>query len=146
MLPATPKERFNRLVELAERGPESRDALLGELHALLQDWPADYPAPMREAFAALLEKVARETVPVADASALVHAARSMNGAFADVLAPALALDVRETRALLNGAPAEALATACKNAHIDRAAYSAIVVLTAKGRDVLERLNAYDRTQ
>ena len=123
MLATTPRKRFDRLVELAERGPESRDALLGELHALLHDWPADYPAPMREAFAALLEKVAREAPPVADAPALVHAARTMNGSFADVLAPALALEVGETRALLNG--------------------TAIVVLTSKNGDVVERLKAYD---
>jgi hypothetical protein len=144
MLATTPRKRFDRLVELAEKGPESRDALLGELHALLDDWPADYPAPMREAFAALLDKVARDAPPVADAPALVHAARTMNGAFADVLAPALALDIGETRALLNGATADALATACRKAQIDRATYSAIVVLTAKDGDVVERLNAYDR--
>ena len=29
-------------------------------------------------------------------------------------------------------------------HIDRATYSAIVVLTSKAGDVVERLNAYDR--
>ena len=144
MLATTPRKRFDRLVELAEKGPESREALLGELHALLDDWPADYPAPMREAFAALLEKVAREAPSVADSPALVHAARTMNGAFADVLAPALALDASETRALLNGAPADALAAACRKARIDRATYSAIVLLTSKDGDVVERLNAYDR--
>ena len=144
MLATTPRKRFDRLVELAEKGPESREALLGELHALLDDWPADYPTPMREAFAALLEKVAREAPSVADSPALVHAARTMNGAFADVLAPALALDASETRALLNGAPADALAAACRKARIDRATYSAIVVLTAKDGDVVERLKAYER--
>ncbi len=144
MLATTPRKRFDRLVELAEKGPESRDALLGELHALLDDWPADYPAPMRAAFAALLEKVAREATPIADSPALVHAARTMNGAFADVLAPVLALDIGETRALLNGPSADALAAACRKAQIDRATYSAIVVLTARDGDVVERLNAYDR--
>lgn len=144
MLATTPRKRFDRLVELAEQGPESRESLLGELHALLDDWPPDYPAPMREAFVALLEKVAREAPAIANAPALVHAARTMNGAFADVLAPALALDIGETRALLNGASAEALATACRKAQIDRATYSAIVVLTSKDGDVVERLKAYDR--
>ena len=146
MLATTPRKRFDRLVELAEQGPESREALLGELHALLDAWPADYPAPMREAFAALLEKVAREAALVANPSALVHAARTMNGAFADVLAPALALEVGETRALLNGSSADALAAACRKAQIDRATYSAIVVLTSKNGDVVERLKAYDSAQ
>ena len=146
MLPASPKERFNRLVELAEQGPDSRVALLGELHALLLDWPADYPAPMREAFAAMLETISRETTACVDAPALVHAARTMNGAFADVLASTLALDVHETRNLLNDASGDTLAAACKNAHLDRATYSAIVVLTTKNGDIVERLKAYDRAQ
>jgi len=143
MLATTPRKRFDRLVELAEQGPESRVSLLGELHALLDNWPADYPAPMRQAFAALLEKVAREFAPVANPLALVHAARTMNGAFADVLAPLLALDAGETRALLNGTSADGLAAACRKAQIDRATYSAIILLTNKDGDVVERLNAYD---
>jgi ATP/maltotriose-dependent transcriptional regulator MalT len=147
MLATSPRKRFDRLVELAERGPECRDELLGELHALLDDWPADYPAPMRDAFAALLENVVRETSPgvrMVDAPALVQAARTMNGAFLEVLATALDLDAEETRRLLNDASGDALARACRSAHLDRATYSAIVVLTAKGGDITERLTAYDR--
>jgi hypothetical protein len=134
-------------VELAEQGPESRDELLGELHALLKDWPADYPEPMRDAFAALLENVAREAATPAcsiDARALIHAARTMNGAFADILASALSLDAEETRKLLNDACADGLASACRKARLDRAAFSAIVVLTTRNGDVAERLKAYDR--
>jgi hypothetical protein len=147
MLATSPRKRFDRLVVLAEQGPESRDALLGELHALLDEWPADYPEPMRDAFAALLEKVARETATpgsAVDAPALVHAARTMNGAFADVLARTLSLDADETRKLLNDARAEGLASACRKAGLDRAAFSAIVVLTAKVGNLTERLGAYDR--
>ncbi len=147
MLAPSPRKRFNRLVELAEQGPESREALLGELHALLEEWPADYPEAMRYAFAALLDKVARETAPpgrAVDAHALVHAARTLNGAFVEVLASALALSVDETRTLLNAASGDALACACRKAHLDRAAYSAIVVLTSKDGDITERLKAYDR--
>jgi hypothetical protein len=134
-------------VELAEQGPESREALLGELHALLEDWPSDYPEAMRYAFAALLDKVARETAPpgrAVDAPTLVHAARTLNGTFVEVLALALALDADETRDLLSDTSGDALARACRKAHLDRAAYSAIVVLTAKEGDVTERLKAYDR--
>src|SRR5262249_12036234 len=115
MLATSPRKRFDRLVELAEQGPESRDALLGELHALLEHWPADYPEPMRDAFAALLEKVARETAApgrAVDAPALVHAARTMNGAFVEVLASALALGADETRSLLADPSGDALARAC----------------------------------
>jgi hypothetical protein len=147
MLATSPRKRFDRLVELAERGPESRDALLGELHALLAEWPADYPAPMRDAFVALLDKVAREAGPqrpAIDAPALVHAARTMNGTFVDVLARALTLDAQAARELLNDPTGESLARACRNAQLDRATYSAIVILTTKDGALVDRLRAYDQ--
>jgi hypothetical protein len=147
MLANSPRKRFDRLVELAEQGPESRELLLGELRALLEDWPADYPEAMRYAFAALLDNAARDTAPpgrAVDGPTLVHAARTMNGAFVEVLASALALDADETRSLLSDASGDALARACRKAHLDRACYSAIVVLAAKGGDIVERLKAYDR--
>src|ERR1700722_15470694 len=55
---ADAKERLSRLIDLAgETTPEKQRALAFELSDLLTDWPARYPAEMREPFEALLEKV-----------------------------------------------------------------------------------------
>jgi hypothetical protein len=56
----TPKERLSHLLELAAQGAGERAALAGEVADLLLDWPASYPAGMRVAFEALLEKIVRE--------------------------------------------------------------------------------------
>ena len=56
----TPKERLNRLLELAAQGASERAALAGEVADLLLDWPAPYPMSMRATFEALLEKIVRE--------------------------------------------------------------------------------------
>ncbi|SRR5579862_176396 len=65
----------------------------------------------------------------ADPRALVAAARrTVNGAFLDVFAHALSLQPALADAIL--ADAEAMAVACRGAGIDRAAYSAIALLTA----------------
>jgi hypothetical protein len=55
-----PRERLTRLVELAtQNAPEKRRMLAIELCDLLLDWPANYPASMREPFETLLEKTMR---------------------------------------------------------------------------------------
>jgi hypothetical protein len=72
----------------------------------------------------------------ADAPALVAAARkTMNGAFAETFAGALSLPHEIARRIL--ADAECTAVACKGAGLDRAAYSAIALLSGAG------LAAYD---
>lgn len=54
------RERLQRLIELAgESAPDKQRALAFELCDLLIDWPSRYPAPMREPFEALLDKVLR---------------------------------------------------------------------------------------
>jgi hypothetical protein len=66
----------------------------------------------------------------ADSRALVAAARrTMNGAFLEGFAQALSLPPALAGTIL--ADAEALAVACKGTGIDRAAYSAIMLLTAR---------------
>jgi hypothetical protein len=60
------RERLTRLVDLAsEAGVSARRELTGELADLLLDWPANYPATMREPFEALLEKALRDVEPPA---------------------------------------------------------------------------------
>lgn len=136
-----PRERLNHLLDLAARGDEARAALLGELVDLLLDWPKEYGPAMRAPFEALLDRTARDV----DAPALVVAARKMNGAFADILAAKLAVPADRAKEILGDRSGSELATACKGAALDRAAYSAIVLLTTRGGDVMDRLNAYDAT-
>jgi hypothetical protein len=172
------RERLNRLLDLAARGEAGRTALLGELAALLLDWPSDYAQAMRGPFEALFEKTAREAdpetraaladrltehdaLPVAllneffldasplararilkrnealddelaggtvDGAALVAAARAtMNGAFVELFAAALALPAGLARTIF--ADRAALAIACRGAGLDRAAFSAIALIT-----------------
>ena len=52
--------RLNRLLELAEKGPALRHALLDELTELLAFWPGDCPDAMRASCEALLARAARE--------------------------------------------------------------------------------------
>ncbi len=63
-----PRERLNRLVELASQsGLPARRALANDLADLLLDWPVAYPPAMREPFEALLEKAVRDVEPAARA-------------------------------------------------------------------------------
>ena len=60
----SPRERLSRLVELAAQTDHAaRRALVNGLADLLLDWPASYPAAMREPFEALLEKSLRNVEP-----------------------------------------------------------------------------------
>jgi hypothetical protein len=68
MASAPPRERLNRLVELAaETGVAARQELTNELADLLLDWPSAYPEEMREPFEALLEKSLADIEPEARA-------------------------------------------------------------------------------
>jgi hypothetical protein len=61
---APPRERLNRLVELAaEDGVAARRELTAQLTDLLLDWPSAYPESMREPFEALLEKTLADLEP-----------------------------------------------------------------------------------
>jgi hypothetical protein len=98
--------------------------------ALLNEFFLDAPEPMRADI--LRRNDARDdAMPErlhADAAGLVAAARkTMNGAFADVFASALSLPASMARAILRDGQAAAIA--CKSAGLDRAAYSAIALLT-----------------
>ena len=68
---------------------------------------------------------------------LVAAAR--NGALQDALAESLGVEPRMAQQILDDESGAALVVACKGAHIDRAAFSALALLTRPGRD---RSNAY----
>jgi len=194
------KQRLTHLVELATtNAPESRRTLAVELCDLLLDWPAHYPAAMREPFEALLEKIVRmidadtrralaeklgartetplpllnefyfdapaETrdaiilrnallndgkqpeIPDADEQAIVSAARNtVNGEFTASFANMLGIEPATAERILQDHSGRALAIACKGAHLTRATFSALALITEGGSgaaDTRERLSSFD---
>jgi len=161
-------DKLAHLLALADQGPALRAALAEEVADLLMQWPADYPDSMKTMCEALLAKAAREldgatrarlrvqlyadpdlTYRVLGAresagQALVEAARL--GGLEDALAQSLGVDALMAKQILDDESGAALAVACKGAAIDRAAFSALVLLARPGRDrnhAFAVLEAYD---
>ncbi len=149
-------EKLSYLLQLADQGPTLRAALAEEVAELLTDWPADYPENMRAVCEALLAKAAHDVDAATRArlrvklasdpdlaqrvlpregvsQALVAAAR--NGAkLTTVLAESLGVNDEVARQILDDDSGAALAVACKGAHIERAAFSALALLVQPPRD------------
>jgi hypothetical protein len=149
-------EKLSHLLQLADQGPALRAALAEEVSELLTDWPADYPDSMRDVCEALLAKAAHDVDAAtrarlqakfaahpelaqrvqpceADSRTLVEAAR--NGAnLAPALAESLGVDGETAQQILDDDSGAALAIACKGAHIERAAFSALVLLAQPRRN------------
>lgn len=148
-------QRLSHLLQLADQGP--RAALAQEVVELLLDWPSDYPQSMRNICEALLAKAARDVdadtcarlrqrlvtqpelaarlLPRQSAGrTLVEAARRGD---TEAVAQSLGVDAQ----VLNDEAA--LAAACKSAQIDRAAFSALIVLTRLDRDTRQAYAALD---
>lgn len=148
-------QRLSHLLQLADQGP--RAALAQEVVALLLDWPSDYPQSMRNVCEVLLAKAARDVdattcallrerlaiqpelaarlLPRQPAGrTLVEAARRGD---TEAVAQSLGVDAQ----VLNDETA--LAATCKTAHIDRAAFSALIVLTRLDRDTRQAYAALD---
>ena len=162
-------QRLSHLLKLADQGPVMRAALAEEVAELLTAWPADYPASMQGVCEALLAKavndvdtatrarlrvilfadaeLAARVLPRESASQkLIAAARSQAEALPDVLAQSLGVDAIMAKQILNDESGAALAVACKGANIDRAAFSALAMLTRPGRDRVHAfavLDAFD---
>lgn len=158
-------EKLARLLELADQGPVMRAALATEVAELLADWPTDYPDDMKAVCAALLAKAAREVDAATRAllrmrlradpalahrvlgpcpsqsRALVEAAR-LDGP-QKALAERLGLDAGTTRRILDDDTGAALARACKDAGLDRAAFSALAILSHPGRNPIRAFAALD---
>jgi hypothetical protein len=195
------KQRLTHLIELATAdAPENRCTLATELCDLLLDWPAHYPAAMREPFEVLLEKTVRsidcqtrraliarlakrhetpvmllnefyfdapedtrETIVLrnalmdgaaaaspnehADEAALIAAARSKSPSeFSEAFANLLHIAPQTADNILHDHSGRALAVACKGAHLGRATFSALAILSEAGmalEDARERLSSFD---
>jgi hypothetical protein len=148
-------QKLSHLLQLADQGPALRAALAEEVAELLTNWPADYPESMRTVCESLLAKaahgmdqptrarlrvqlyshpeLAHRVLPRECAGqALVDAAR--RGDVTTALAENLGVDLRTAAQILDDESGASLALACKGANLDRAAFSALALLTRPGRD------------
>lgn len=163
----TASQKLSHLLQLADQGPALRAALAEEVAELLLNWPSDYPQTMRGICETLLAKAARDLDAATRArlrvqlysdpeltsrvlpresvaQTLVAAARS--GDLRTVLADSLGLEPRMAQQILDDESGAALVVACKGAQIDRAAFSALALLTRPGRDrsgIYAVLDAFD---
>jgi hypothetical protein len=149
-------QKLSHLLQLADQGPALRAALAEEVAELLTAWPSDYPESMRGVCEALLAKAARDVDTPTRArlrvqlysdpdlsqrvlpresvvQALIDAARNSEN-LPDILAQSLGVDDKMAIQILDDETGAALAVACKGANIERAAFSALVLLTRPGRD------------
>ena len=160
-------QKLSHLLQLADQGPGLRAALAEEVADLLIHWPADYPPAMRGICESLLAKAARDVdadtrarlrvqlycdlalshrvLPRESAAQnLVAAAR--DGNLSAVLAVSLGVEPSMARQILEDETGAALAVACKGAQINRAAFSALAILSRRGRDrdgIYAVLDAFD---
>jgi hypothetical protein len=117
--------------------------------SLLNEFYFDAPSGLRARILSRNEAVdggARECESV-DGPALVEAARTINGAFAARFASTLSVPATIAKEILTDASGQSLAVACKGAGLDRAAFSAIALLTAPelGCERLSHFDAVPRT-
>jgi hypothetical protein len=162
-------EKLSHLLQLADQGPALRAALAEEVTELLTHWPSDYPDSMRSVCETLLAKAAHDVdaqtrarlrlqlqshpdlaqraLPQDTAAqAPVEAARSGKDLTA-ALGQSLGVEAETARQILDDASGTALAVACKGAQIDRAAFSALAVLTHPSRNRSQAfavLDAFDK--
>ncbi len=163
----TASQKLSHLLQLADQGPALRAALAEEVAELLINWPSDYPASMRGICETLLAKAARDVDAATRARLRVQlysdpelaarvlpresishnlVAAARNGDLPAVLADSLGVEGRMAQQILEDESGAALAVACKGAQIDRAAFSALALLTRPGRDragMVAVLDAYD---
>jgi hypothetical protein len=149
-------QKLSQLLALADQGPALRAALAEEVADLLSSWPPDYPDSMREVCEALLAKAAHDVdaptrarlrVQLCSRPALaqrllprettsqplIEAARSGQN-LATALAESLGVDKTVANRILDDESGAKLAVACKGAHMERAAFSALALLTHPARD------------
>ncbi|HWU56200.1 MAG TPA: hypothetical protein VN175_11910 [Rhizomicrobium sp.] len=149
-------DKLSHLLELADQGPALRAALAEEIADLLAAWPPDYPQSMREVCEALLAKAVRDVdTPTrarlrvqlcalpglaqrvlpreATSQSLIEAARTGKN-LVSFLSEKLGVNGRIADDILQDESGVKLAVACKGSYMDRAAFSALALLTHPARD------------
>jgi hypothetical protein len=168
LVPMSGIERLSHLLSLADQGPAMRAALAEEVAELLTNWPQDCPLQMRGACEALLARAAREVdeetrtrlrirlFPDAALAArvlpretqhkvLVEVARA-GDAVAPRLARTLGVSERIAAEILRDPTGHDLAVAAKAMGLNRAAFSALILLTQPAADLkttCARLEVFD---
>ena len=150
--------RLSHLLDLADKGPVLRAALIEELADLLAFWPSDCPEDMRAPCEALLTRAAQEAdesvrtarvLPSADQAKpqdnLGRTLIEMARAGIDVrarMAEALHLSMSRLQEIL--ATDHGLALVCKRLGLSRAAFSSLTMLLAGKSSDTEYYAALDR--
>ena len=147
--------KLSHLLQLADQGPALRAALAEEVAELLTNWPSDYPGSMREVCEALLTKAAHDVdaatrarlraqlhfhpdlsqrvLPRESGTQILIAAARVGAHLPDLLAQSFGVDEKMALQILDDETGAALAVACKGASIDRAAFSALALLSRPAR-------------
>jgi hypothetical protein len=157
--PPAMREPFEALLEKTVRliDEQTRRVLIAKLapHAqtpllLLNEFYFDAPAETREAIVlrnALLQDHTPPDVAATDEKQVVAAARSKtNGEFTASFAAMLGIETATAKHILQDRTGRALAIACKGAHLARATFSALALLTEAGTapdETRERLSSFD---
>lgn len=157
--PPAMREPFEALLEKIVRliDADTRRALAERLGArdetplpLLNEFYFDAPSETRDAIVlrnALLEDGTRPELPRTDEKEIVAAARSRtNGEFTRAFANLLGIEAGTAERILLDSSGRALAIACKGAHMNRATFSALALLTEAANgdsDTRERLASFD---
>ena len=155
--------RLSHLLELADKGPALRAALVEELTELLAFWPSDCPQDMRAPCEALLTRAAREADPAVRADLRIklradpalaarvlpndnlgHTLIEMARAGLDVHARmAEALNLSRSRLEETVATDHGLALICKRLGLSRTTFSTLAMLTAGKGDTTQCYAALD---
>ena len=157
--PTAMREPFEALLEKTVRmiDADTRRALAEKLGTraetplpLLNEFYFDAPAETRDAIVlrnALLEDGRQPEVPGADETKIIAAARTTaTGEFAAAFAKMLGIEPGTAERILHDHSGRALAIACKGAHLTRATFSALALITEAGggaADTRERLSSFD---
>lgn len=157
--PSAMREPFEALLEKIVRmiDSDTRRALAEKLGAreetplpLLNGFYFDAPTETRDAIVlrnALLEDGTQPEIREADEKKIVATARrTANGEFASAFAKMLGIEHGTAERILHDHSGRALAIACKGAHLTRATFSALALITEGGSgavDTRERLSSFD---
>lgn len=161
-------QKLTHLLQLADQGPALRAALAEEVAELLTNWPEGYPESMRGICEALLAKAARDVdqptrarlrvrlysdpelshrvLPRESAGHHLVTTARQGGDLVTALAENLVVEPLVAAQILADESGVSLALACKGAHLDRAAFSALMLLTRPARDrarAFAMLDAFD---
>jgi hypothetical protein len=157
--PAAMREPFEALLEKTVRiiDCETRRALIAKLASrhetpvtLLNEFYFDAPEDTRDAIVlrnALMDGAGTMPASHTDEAALVTAARSKSqDQFTESFASLLGIERRTADRILHDHSGRALAVACKGAHLGRATFSALAVLSEAGMALeaaRDRLSSFD---